>query len=1154
MQIVCVIGYGGGPSGISDDEDDTPSDPLDNACVNEVMEKNATTVEEKELHRVTQKNTNFNSIKTNLLGTTCIEIGPIVGCTNGKSMEGPSKPLVLIGTFETRKEPLRILKKFSEDSADDGLNEKTVDRRSKFIPRNSTKGSGVKSRPLPTTQALIKSLMSSSNDSHQLSKITEIAKQELTTVTSFSTRSIVSNNSNINKATSLSATTLNSSNTCSKTVSSIRTSSSVSSKYAITATMCYDNKESGTSQGSTKTIENPVNPEKTSSPSSTIYSSNERMTITVSSDLAELKNKNDRLLSDRAVSSNCSNITNTCCVGTMKSTNWGNSSTTFGNSKGSTLRIKPVLRKLQQKNPSEAVEGYRMNPVAVETNKGSSKITESTNTTTVNSPTRNLVELSDGVISKGSVGSHEDTASKRSSFHRGIIVESTSSTEEAKEAEDNHDSSNDATVLSGGIQVIYKSGNSSDNCGEHEPEMVESELKIDLKLSVNNGKLSHPPFGECLSNRNNGTDDSSEFDDSLEDSGLDVKKSSEISESDEKSASGSGSDSGNENDYGDQDYVKIIPTDGPERGLFVSVDEVEGNRKKAEKLSPDSVLFSSVSEMSALGSSESIPEALDVVNNNSSQKSCKPTTMTPSAGSDNSTVVSVSGSANSIIKRIAPKPPGNSATMEGPANSNPGFYVNMQPTTITANGIYDDISFYKNPLHFPQNKSDNKFTPCAEADEKNIYDDCNTITEVLCKGKPGKLGGSYSFQNSQNTLDSDGGEDSEKVVQRRSDGIEFIGIRKIDSESFLRERSASPQRRPEGKQDRSSSASPKTRRKVNQFFSTIGKKAGAAFTQHVHGYRNKSNPVFEDTGIEKSPSGCSSAYKRSLSTDEVRMTRTQEIYATLTPTSLKFKGLGPVLHKLSKIDLNYGDKNDGDDVDGLNSKDKGFKKHKITSSIRKFLRFGSKDGGEYSGTKYDFGNGQLKIETTESSQTIASQISEDGVLEPTSRTPTPTNIVPVIGNRKYYCGTMAARLPPPLPPRVHSLDLLNRVGIVPNGTVRPARPPPPTRHNRVAPSFTTLFNNPNTDPDPESSKASDCPLNHEFNNADPNNPPSKPKRKASMNLDGVNNGISRDLETTYNHITTLNLETLKLIASQTPVKSLLLQMIICKICFIVVGI
>lgn len=63
-------GGGGNSSSDEDDDDNTPVDPQDNSSIAELLEKNSTTMDEKEFHRLTQKNTNFNSIKTNLLGKT----------------------------------------------------------------------------------------------------------------------------------------------------------------------------------------------------------------------------------------------------------------------------------------------------------------------------------------------------------------------------------------------------------------------------------------------------------------------------------------------------------------------------------------------------------------------------------------------------------------------------------------------------------------------------------------------------------------------------------------------------------------------------------------------------------------------------------------------------------------------------------------------------------------------------------------------------------------------------------------------------------------------------------------------------------------------------------------------------------------------------
>lgn len=1146
FQVVRVIGYGGGPSGISDDEDDSPNDPLDNASVNEVMEKNSNTLEEKELHRLTQKNTNFNSIKTNLLGTTCIEIGPIVGCTGGKSMEGSSKPLVSIGTFETRKEPLKIHKKISEDSADDELNEKTVEKHRRFTPRSSipNTSSGAKP-PLPTTQAPNRSTSVSISEQFNSPEESEITKQRATVSTA---KSIISNNS---KTTASSSTTainsiINHNNTNNETtVSSSKSSSSISTKNAVIATLTSENK----GNGSSTTIE--VKPEQTSSSctitaTNTIRSSKESIaTSSSSSEANSARSKSSSIPSSCTVANRITSSSgnSTSPVTTISRSKWCNNTlTSCNNNEGTSLRPKPVLKRIQ-KNPSDSSVSCSVND---ETNKGSSSTTvlvasssitdsNTSNRTKLNGRSNLIIQQTNEDNKSQASVSNNSIASKRSSFLRDIIVDSSSTSSST---------STTTTVITTegtlpnrtteAVQVICKNN--------EQDSLKKSELKVDLKPSVNNGKLSHPPFGECLSNRSNGTDDSSEFDDSLEDSGLDIKKCSENSESDEKS--GSGSDSGNENDY-DRDRVKIISTTGPKSGLFISVDEVDETTKKPEKLSPDSVLFSSASEMSASGSSESIPEALDTVSDRNSQKDSTSSSSSTSSEPDSHNIISGNAGGNTVnnVKRAAPRPPTASLSDSSTASKNTinnGIYANSQTTTTATEEIYDDVSFYKNPMHFPSTKLD-KTNFTEDEDEENIYDDCTT-TVTLNKGGKSVIG-SYNLQNSAHLLDSDGDEETEKVVQRRSDGIEFIGIRKIDSESFLRERSPTPDRSPDGKRERSSSASPKTRRKVNQFFSTIGKRAGAAFSQHVHAYKNKSNPVIEDSGIEKSPAGSSSAYKRSLSTDEVSITRTQELYATLTPTSLKFKGLGPMMHKLSKIDLNLGekDKGMGDDDDRLDGKEKGHKKHKISNSIKKFLRFGSKDG-ESSGNKYDFGNCQTKTEMNGSSQMI--KISEEGMAPdlPSSRTPTPTNVAPVVSNsqvkaldRKPY-GTIAGRPPPPPPPRVHSLDLLTRVGVATphGGTVRPARPPPPARHNRVAPSFTAVFNNPNAGVDNKPNESTSTPQHHS-DNPDPGNPPSKPRRKASINLDCVTNGISRDLETTYNHITTLNLETLKLIASQTPV-------------------
>lgn len=1114
-----VIGYSDSPSGLSHyDDDDSPPDPLDSASVNEVMEKNSTTSEEKELHRVTQKNTNFNSIKTNLLGTTCIEIGPIVGCTGGKSMEGSSKPLVSIGTFETRKEPLRIRKKISEDSADDELNEKTVEKHRKFISKSSVGSASEGVRPpLPTSQAPTKiaSLSSNSSQSSATKVLSESGKQQVTTVSA--SKGVISSNSKTTLSSS-SSTTINSISS-KATVSSGKLASSNTTKGATSSLLTEGN-------GSTTIT---INPEKPSPPVA-VSANDTKEKFTDKS----VKSKTSNIPCSNAASRGLqsSNITINAASSATKVNKWGSNNMT--SSDGSALRNKPVLKRIHQKNFPET-ETYTANTAIVEINNGSaSTMNESANSTT-NGRSSNLIILTNGDKNKASGAS---IASKRSSFLRDIVDSNGGSasgsgasvTIDGTPAGDEIDGNNGTSAASEGVHVICSGNNGSGPVSTHEQDaLLKSELKVDIKPSVNNGKLSHPPFAECLSNRSNGTDDSSEFDDSLEDSGLDIKKCSEISESDEKS--GSGSDSGNENDYSDRDRVKMIPVAGPKGGLYISVEDVEGTSKKPEKLSPDSVLFSSASEMSASGSSESIPEALDTISNGSSQNN------NVSTKSASTTVQVDGGSGVNTSKRAAPRPP-SSTNVDTNAGST-GVYANTHSTPASSEGLYDDVSFYKNPMHFPIDKDANKAVEEDNDDDENIYDDCTAIMDDSNKSKAtGKIAGSYNFQN-ESALDSDGDEDIEKVVQRRPDGIEFIGIRKIDSESFLRERSPTPDRFPDSNRERSSSASPKTRRKVNQFFSTIGKKAGAAFSHHVQAYKNKSNPIIEDSAIEKSPSGNSSAYKRSLSTDEVSMARTQ-VYATLTPTSMKFKGLGPVLHRLSKIDINMSDKEKGasEEEDG-----KEKKKHKISSSIKKFLRFGSKDGE--SGHKYDFGNCQTKTETNGLSR-MAAQGSQDGLSDhSSSRTPSPTKAVTMTGQLKISAakpyGTVAARPPPPPPPRIHSLDLLNRVGVVPHGTVRPARPPPPTRQNRVAPSFTQVFANHGADSEAKANGtgpdiASKQPMAHLHpENPDPNNPPSKPKRKASMNLDCVTNGASRDLETTYNHITTLNLETLKLIASQTPV-------------------
>lgn len=1197
LQVVEVIGYGGGPSGTSDDEDDSPPDPLDSASVAEVLDKNATSSEEKELHRITQKNTNFNSIKTNLLGTTCIEIGPIVGCTGGKSMEGSSKPLVSIGTFETRKEPLRIQKKISEDSADDELNEKTVEKHRKFIPRSNVTGGATSSNATTAGKTL---LSSSSSPSQVASKITpssntnngsnqsgsgkELEAKQQQTVSSSSAKS-----GSGTKTTTMSSPSSSNFTNSSTTIASItnkmspsniKSSSSISSnnKSAATTTtaLSFDsssNKGSGSSTISTTstatTIE--VNPEQSSTSSS---SSQNAIKSSKESLLAPTEASRSKPSSIHSASNAVTNRLGSSSSATSTSTvsKWSTNNPGGGSSTDApTLRNKPVLKRIQQQRSqsSDSTDNYTVNAAVVEPAKHnlSSSVIGPTNPTNLNGGRNNLIILTNGdkgsnhKVSSGvgSCSGSNSIATKRSSFLRDIIVDSATSTASSGTTgavtigttpggiELRNQSGSAAPGGGGGVQVICRNNNSI--VSHHEQDsLMKSELKVDLKPSVNNGKLSHPPFGECLSNRSNGTDESSEFDDSLEDSGLDIKKCSEISESDEKS--GSGSDSGNENDYSERDRVKLIAATGPKSGLFISVDEVEGTSKKPEKLSPDSVLFSSASEMSASGSSESIPEALDTVSNGSSTKG----STASSAGSTGAS------SATMPVKRVAPRPPqlGSTAT-EASFKGNNAIYANSQASIVEVDGIYDDVSFYKNPMHFPSKGEKTSPPPFEEEDEEeeNIYDDCTT---AIPKGTSGKgkssAAGSYNFQNgSRNTLNSDGDDEIEKVVHRRSDGIEFIGIRKIDSESFLRERSPTPDRSPEGKRERSSSASPKTRRKVNQFFSTIGKRAGAAFSQHVQGYSNKHKniPAIEGSEVEQSPSGNKQkVYKRSLSTDEVSVTRTQEIYATLTPTSLKFKGLAPVLHKLSKMELNLGDKekSTGDGDDERDSKEKGFKKHKISSSIKKFLRFGSKDG-ESSGTKYDFGNCPNKTEISGPSHLITSHISEETDTSSSSRTPTPTTTPTIVTNgpvmkapdRRPSCGTISGRPPPPPPPRVHSLDLLNRVGVVgPNGTVRPARPPPPARHNRVAPSFTSVFSHPNGESDKLNGVGNDAtPTNATtilVEAPDPQHPPSKPKRKASMNLDCVTNGISRDLETTYNHITTLNLETLKLIASQTPVSTI----------------
>jgi hypothetical protein len=164
-----------------------------------------------------------------------------------------------------------------------------------------------------------------------------------------------------------------------------------------------------------------------------------------------------------------------------------------------------------------------------------------------------------------------------------------------------------------------------------------------------------------------------------------------------------------------------------------------------------------------------------------------------------------------------------------------GLYGNHE-SEEDSNDVYDDIAFYQHdrrgpgpgPVRVPHDPEDD------DEEEESIYDDCttaNTHTTPLPNGKSAI--GSYDFTNGARTLlDSDGHDSAEKIPLRPIDGIEFIGIRKIDSETHLNAtiqasipRSPSPEHA-----KRSSSVSTKARRKVNQFSSTIAKRVGAAFS------------------------------------------------------------------------------------------------------------------------------------------------------------------------------------------------------------------------------------------------------------------------------------------------------------------------------------
>ena len=1018
-----MIGYGGEHSDESDSEEPcTPSDPNDNASIVQLLEKCSNTSEEKELIRLTQKNTNFNSIKTNLLGTTCIEIGPIVGCTGGKSMQNTSKPLVSIGTFESRREPLKISKLVDGDTPD--ANPEVVECGRKFVPRDSVGDikTSIKSSKIPSDTLRMKH-ETESKTSNACKLVSEQHKS-------------VSSHPGVVKNSSSGITSSDE-----KKSVAFDASKKEALKTNVNATMTSVNSEKNFKKNS-----KPSGDIVTTSGSKSVPKENVPIKIST----VKVDNSANRIHSRVSVMPATTNSPKPP-ISTEKPTN----------------RLKPALK--------------TTNGMTAESKNGSCL--------------SNLIIMTDG----------NNITTRRTAFLKNII--------NVEEPRDN--------------------SLENDSLESQTNELVTNkQVQISCTGST---KAPEPSLGSEY-----------QFDDSLEDSGVELGKSTEKqekeSDSDEKSASGS--DSGNENDYSDSGACtnngKNAKKDesNPEAreacnnntnnnnnnnetektirksGLFISVEEEISGLKKPQKLSPDSVLCTSPSESSGSGSAESIPEAV--------QK----------ADDKNNSEFGKNGS-----KRQAPQPPQENVICGEEEES----YSNVKSCQYIADDedLYDDVGLYRA-------QQEHHIEDMME--EENIYDDAMALRSNAT-GKT--VSGSYDFSDSSRVgLDTDG-DNEEGHLPNSSSGVEFIGIRKIDSETFLRERSLSPVNSSNGKKERSSSASPKARRKVKQFFSTIGKKAGAAYGSAANAYHNYSEGM-NSRSNKNVPSSkpLSETARRSISTDEMNMTRTQEIYATTTPTSMKLKGLAPVLQKLSRMDISMhsgGTLDRSDSSDG----DKMFRKKKITSSIKKFLKFGGtvRDssykyddyGSSFGSKKTDNGysSGSNGIQRSNScsptglSEEPSSIPSSSGVSEESSsaishsRSESTSSSSSSAMLKSLTSTTSSGRTsscmlgrPPPPPPRVHSLDLLNKVGLMSgpgggnnNGVVnRPLRPPPPVRANKVAPSFTSVFSqHPSTGAEISST------------------PPCKPLRKASMN------GGSKDLESSYNHITNLNLETLRIIASQTPV-------------------
>lgn len=1135
--MVEVIGFGDDePSDVitsDEDEEDTPTHPLDNASIAELLDKNSTTLDEKEFYRLTQKNTNFNSIKTNLLGKTNIEIGPIVGGTGGSS-----KPLVSIGTFETRNDPLRITKKIDEDSS---LNDCDNTHR-KFVTA--------------TSKATTSSTLSTTPSARSTTTAAQKPIAQVPTLTIGSSKSASSVD--------------NSASTTEKSMQNMSIGCS-SSKYSTKPTRapCSSDNSSSTSTVATKTVNytmKSVNPKRDSVDSSNPTSNRVNPSVTISSakDLSQWSNPESK---------------NGVGQGSLKK----------GPENKPALKPKSILKCSQTvPAPSSPTSPTKKNIHPAPTSPISNTIPPilsnktlqfkgaSPTNSKINNSLTNLIILTEG----------NSIASRRTSFLRDII--------ENPKGQDNKQFSTTSSTPNG-VTIVSTSGvsNSSSLEPSLEKDSLDSPLasvssskkpKVPSKLALNidlslSREVANPPSAALspslrFNEGGNGSGTDSEFDDSLEDSGLDIKitkphtaiatSANESSDGNKKldcgggSGGSSGSDSGNENDYTVSDNKCNGRVTKGHPGLYISVEDEElvghandeelNLNKKPPKLSPDSVLFNgggtaSGSEMSASGSNESIPESLreDQIRRSST-----------STGSTAS-------------KRQAPQPP----------NTNPVDSLNYDD-------VYDDVVNIQMMLTRQRLSYSNEL----EIENESVYDDCSTIcnesdttiTNDFSNSTNGNIG-SYNFQQDSSPF-GERNDDDEPVIMRKSDGIEFIGIRKIDSESFLKEVSPTMDRKfvfrrsvsPSGKdsRERSSSTSPKARRKVNQFFSTIGKKvrhrhrssitiflltffilniflqAGAAFSNSQLGQytRNKSPSVFNASSSNPDPTY--NGYKRSMSTDEVSAIRAQEIYATVTPTTMKFKG---VLNKLSKIDLSDNRNKTKDYLDDHQqpfdpSKEKGIKKnHNIPKSIKKFLRFGNKDKAEDIGGKYDFPpHNHPPLDISSPIQTPFSLTSSsDGSSYNNSN---PSSMSPSLSEDTSVAVPLAKKpviplKPPPPPPRIHSLDMLQKMGVVnQKGSVRPARPPPPVvRPNTNTPRFIAVFNNPTTGNSVASESMSPTlesaptPTNSSDND-EMMIPPCKPKRKNSVHHSG-----GKDLETPYNHISNLNLETLKLIANQALVIS-----------------